>query len=160
MTALTLHRWDMPIPFRVIFRTAAHQKFLRGRLLVPAKDASIRPLLAPFLRETHKYIPVACSGIPASDTPGGREQAEGLRDAGPFRVCASRSLFARSPLAGVSAAGQPPPSPMDGLMRLPREGNAQRGEPEAACVSRKRGQEKGFSWRNRRARGTAIALMR
>ena len=36
--------------------------------------ASISPLIAPFFRETHKYIPVACSGIPASNTPGRRGQ--------------------------------------------------------------------------------------
>ena len=47
-------------------------------------------------------------------------------------------------------------------MRLPREGNAQRGEPEAACVSRKRGAGKGSIreldaspclWRSEHARG-------
>ena len=41
----------------------------RGR---PVFHAWIPPFHALFFPETHEYIPVACSGIPASNTPGRR----------------------------------------------------------------------------------------
>ena len=124
-------------------------------LTTHAAVGRIRPLLASFLRETHDCLQLDLQGqefihVVCSFAPGHRRSpclrssrrkgaSKGLGNAGPFRVCASRSLFARSPLAGVSAAGQPPPSPMDGFMRLPREGNAQRGNPKQHAFPGRRG---------------------
>ena len=90
----------------------------------------------PFFRETHESIHGACSGIPASNTPRRRGVMNGYSSASRKRRRLARNVEASPciPFRGASAAGQPPPSPRDGFMRLP--GRGMQGEAEGPAVPR------------------------
>ncbi len=111
------------------------------------RGASLRPLLAPFLRETHKYIHVACSGIlpPILPEEGSKQRAwecrssQGSRQ--PKPLCAFPS---RGSVGGRDAAAKPHgwvhASPARGErakrrtrsgMRFPEEGGRERLELRA-----------------------------
>ena len=99
-------RARLPVPDG---RPAPDRSHRNVRLLTPGKRAlRFRLLFAPFFRETHEYVPVACSGIlpPILPEEGSKEKATGVPFSGGSYRSASLSPLFVPLLVGTLEHGQ------------------------------------------------------